>query len=200
MTTTDANGIVFLEETDAVSPLHTLINGLQQGTSEAISLLQDTLLPIGTIMQFGGSAAPTDFLLCQGQAVSRDTYADLFAIIGSSYGNGNGTTTFNVPDLQSRVPVGLSSETEFNTLGKTGGAKTHTLTIPEIPSHTHPVRGTSQMTAGISFTPANESGSPTDNRFHAANGSPAIAAQATGGGGAHNNLQPYVTVNYIIKY
>ena len=95
-------------------------------------------LPAGTIVQWPGATAPANWLLCQGQAVSRTTYASLFAAIGVQYGAGDGTTTFNLPNLKGRVAVGLdSSQTEFDTLGETGGAKTHTLSISEMPSHTH---------------------------------------------------------------
>ena len=95
-------------------------------------------LPAGTIVQWPGATAPANWLLADGSAVSRTTYASLFAAIGVQYGSGDGTTTFNLPNLKGRVAVGLdSSQTEFNTLGETGGAKTHTLTESELPSHTH---------------------------------------------------------------
>jgi microcystin-dependent protein len=78
---------------------------------------------------FAGSTAPTGWLLCDGTAVSRTTYSDLFAITSTTYGVGDGSTTFNLPNLKGRVPVGLdTSQTEFDVLGETGGAKTHTLT------------------------------------------------------------------------
>lgn len=67
--------------------------------------------PIGSIIPFGGTTAPTGFLLCQGQAVSRTTYAELFAVIGTSFGSGDGSTTFNVPDLRESVPVGAGTST-----------------------------------------------------------------------------------------
>lgn len=149
--------------------------------------------PIGSIIPFGGITAPDGFLLCQGQAVSRTTYAELFAVIGTSFGNGDGSTTFNVPDLRGKVPVGLSSsDTEFNTLGKTGGEKTHKLVISEMPSHTH-LTGISPNTAfDVELKDSGVSAEVTwlQNR---SNTSP------TGGDGAHNNIQPYNTVNYIIK-
>jgi microcystin-dependent protein len=66
----------------------------------------DFAIPVGTIMMWAGSTAPTGWLLCNGAAVSRTTYSDLFAVISTTYGTGNGSTTFNVPDLQRRFPLG----------------------------------------------------------------------------------------------
>lgn len=94
--------------------------------------------PAGTILLFAGSSAPEGYLLCQGQEVSRSTYSDLFNVIQTLYGAGDGSTTFNIPDLRSRVAVGMdSADTEFNALGKTAGAKEHQLSTNEIPSHSH---------------------------------------------------------------
>jgi len=136
--------------------------------------------------------------LCDGAAVSRTTYSALWDVLRnggstSPYGNGDGSTTFNLPNLKGRVPVGLdSSQSEFDTLGETGGAKTHTLTVGEIPDHAHSgqiVFGTgSGGTSAVTITGNNPTSQPT-----------------TGGvtvttGGAHNNLQPYIVTNYIIKF
>lgn len=80
----------------------------------------------GMMAPYGGSVAPFGYLLCDGSAVSRTTYSALFAAIGTLYGAGNGTTTFNLPNIKGRTLIGLDgSQTEFNLLGKTGGAKTH---------------------------------------------------------------------------
>lgn len=95
-------------------------------------------IPAGIFLPYGGANAPSGWLLCDGAAVSRTTYAALFAAIGTAYGAGNGSTTFNVPDMRSRVPVGFDSGAgEFDALGETGGAKTHQLSSAEMPSHTH---------------------------------------------------------------
>jgi microcystin-dependent protein len=91
--------------------------------------------PTGVIAQFAGAAAPNGYLLCQGQTLSTTAYANLFATIGYTYGGGG--TSFKVPDLQSRIPVGKGPDTEFDTLGETGGAKTVSLAATNIPAHSH---------------------------------------------------------------
>jgi microcystin-dependent protein len=83
-----------------------------------------------------GATAPDGWLLCDGSAVSRTTYADLFAVIGETNGPGNGTTTFNLPDMRGRSPVGKNATT-FSALGAKGGEETHQLTVPEMPGHDH---------------------------------------------------------------
>jgi len=146
-------------------------------------------VPSGTICQDAGSTPPTGWLLCDGQAVSRTTYAALFARISTTYGVGNGTTTFNLPNLKGKVAVGRdSAQTEFDVLGETGGAKTVTLTIAQMPAHHH------RQALGGSIT----------NTNIIAGG--AVVGQSndqdtldTGGGLPHENLQPYLVLNYIIK-
>lgn len=92
----------------------------------------------GVIKAFGGTSAPTGYLLCDGAAVSRTTYSALFAVIGTKFGAGDGSTTFNVPNGKGRTLVGVdSSIPDFDDVGKSGGAKTVELTTAEMPSHTH---------------------------------------------------------------
>jgi microcystin-dependent protein len=157
-------------------------------------------MPPGVIVQYVGATAPSGFLLCQGQAVSRTTYAALFAALGGEatpYGVGDGTTTFNLPNLQGRVPVGKSSETEFDTLGETGGAKTHTLTTAEMPSHTHQISVGSGGDWNDFFAGSTSAYGINPTYSGSAYSSP---LSSVGGGGAHNNLQPYIVVNYIVKH
>lgn len=150
---------------------------------------------IGLINMWGGSAAPTGWLLCDGAAISRTTYSKLFAILGTTYGVGDGSTTFNVPNLKGKVPVGKdAAQTEFDTLGEAGGEKTHVLTTPEMPAHTH--RAATGGSGSGNFDPF---ALQNDNRANFNNWAPESPSEVTGGGGAHNNLQPYVVVNFIIK-
>lgn len=163
--------------------------------------------PTGSVMPFAGSSAPQGWFLAQGQTISRTTYAGLFAVIGTTYGAGNGSTTFHLPDLRGKVPVGLSvTELEFRYLNDRGGAKSHTLTTAQMPSHTH----TQNAHTHPQNITANAGGTAVRNDYTAdargvpynqgANTNATVATnQNTGGGGAHNNLQPYITLNYIIK-
>lgn len=153
----------------------------------------DAVALTGMVMGYAGSSAPTGWLLCDGSAVSRTTYATLFALISTTYGSGDGSTTFNVPNLKGKVIVGLdSAQTEFDTLGETGGAKTHTLTESEMPAHSHDLVGhtTAGTGAGFAYYSNNAPvyGTITD------------AVESSGSGAAHNNLQPYLVLNYIIKH
>lgn len=88
------------------------------------------MVPPGVILPYGATAAPSGFLLCDGTAVSRTTYADLFAVIGTSFGVGDGSTTFNVPDFRQRYPMGKAAAGTGNTLGGTFGAIDHTHSVP----------------------------------------------------------------------
>ena len=150
-------------------------------------------LKLGTILPFSGSTLPTGYLFCDGSAVSRTTYAGLFDVIGTTFGSGDGSTTFNLPNLKGKVPVGLdSNDTDFDTLGETGGEKTHTLTVNEMPSHTHKVRYVGNYANGIA------GGQPGTSR-DATPGYNELILAKEGGSQAHNNLQPYIVINYIIK-
>ena len=154
-------------------------------------------VPVGTVSQYAGGSAPAGYLTCDGSGVSRTTYARLFAVLGSTYGPGDGSTTFNLPDLRGRVPVGYDSrDANFNAIGKTGGEETHTLTVAEMPSHNHgPLRigGNTAVYLQNVASGAGEYGINT-------NAGSGIDVPPTGGGAAHNNLQPYIALNYIIKY
>jgi microcystin-dependent protein len=158
-------------------------------------------LPAGTLVPFAGATAPNEWLLCYGQAISRATYAALFAAIGTAWGAGDGSTTFNLPDLRGRAlfgkdDMGGAAANRLTTggggingaaLAAVGGGETVTLDTTKIPSHTHDGAinfRTNQATAGTGKYAADTTAIPT-------------AAQ--GGGGAHGNVPPGAVVNYIIK-
>jgi microcystin-dependent protein len=88
------------------------------------------ILPVGSGLLWYSATAPDKYLLCDGTAISRTTYAALYSIIGDTYGNGDGSTTFNLPDLRQRFPMGKAASGTGNSLGDTGGAIDHTHTVP----------------------------------------------------------------------
>jgi len=169
-------------------------------------------IPSGTIVPWSDSSIPSGFLECTGQAVSRSTYATLFGIIGTTYGAGNGSTTFNVPDLQDNVAV---SKSGTKNLGSTGGANTvtstgnvggstanATLSTAQLASHNHAAR----------TSPPINSGGPGVQVFGSFGvpGANVVENTGSGSGHAHNMsatfsgdatsvVQPYLTVVYIIK-
>ena len=152
-------------------------------------------LPIGAILPFSSDTIPNGWLLCDGRAVSRTKYAELFKAIGTKHGSGDGSTTFNLPNQKGRTLVGKdSSDTDFNTLGKTGGEKTHTLTKEEMPTHEHDVIGSINTNSGGNrYYIIQQTGISDTQR-----GTIGTTVEA-GGGQAHNNLQPYLVTNFIIK-
>ena len=198
--------------------------------------------PAGIIMPFAGTVAPQGYLLCDGSAVDRTTYATLFGVIDTTFGAGDGSSTFNVPDLSGRVPLGVS---QSHALGTTGGSETVTLTESELPAHVHevPQHGHADTigatTPAFSHTitqPVFKYNKPNQNNRHhyscydgcysgtntpsatkttnAAVSNHAAAACTMSGGvtacssfntgsfGAsspHDNMQPYISVNYIIS-
>ena len=155
-------------------------------------------LPIGTIIAYGSYNVPTGWLGCNGQAISRTIYAKLFSIIGTYFGEGNGSTTFNVPNLNNySTPIGYvygEEQSERGHIGATGGAETHTMTIYELTPHTHNFNRT---WGGASVQDNSE------KKVQAGYGDSSYWAdgitESAGEGDPFSLMQPYVTTNYIIK-
>lgn len=197
---------------------------------------------VGSIHLFAGATAPEGFLVCNGNAVSRSTYSELFDIIGTDYGTGDGSTTFNLPDLSGRVALGAS---QSFSLADNGGEAFHVLTETEIPEHSHEVpqhghgnditittpqlthsvtqpaynyerpngtmgygnaRPAIQAYSGTTFSNASRSGNIAVSDHPASaltvTGSvtdcDAFDTETEGESTGHSNMQPFVTMNYII--
>lgn len=185
------------------------------------------LVPPGSVSAYAGVSVPGGWLVCDGSAIDRTIYADLFAAIGTTFGAGNGETTFNIPNLRGRNIIGLnSSDADFDVLGETGGEKRHTLTIAEMPSHNHGVTDPGHAHGitdpGHAHSYVNQVGDQSVNTLttqaDAADqvdygqttstnttgitintATTGISIQNTGGSESHNVLDPYMALRYIIK-
>jgi microcystin-dependent protein len=190
-------------------------SGVSPGGAQGIQGLQGVIgpqgdsAPIGAIMMWGSTTPPTNWMVADGSAISRATYPTLFSLIGTSFGAGDGSTTFNLPDLRSKVPVGSGQGASLSNrvLGAIGGEETHQLTLAELASHTHTasqgththsvpaLQGTASGggyavgqggTGGIAWTIQGASAG-------------AITIANAGNDNAHNNMQPYLVVCFVIK-
>lgn len=149
-------------------------------------LKSETTERAGFIYPFAGTTVPIGYLLCDGAEYSRTAYPELFAAIGTIYGAGDGSTTFNVPNLATRVPVGKGSG---YALGATGGEEKHTLTVDEMPAHNH----------SLANPVGDDSGDVNGYQWKQNMGDwGKMITEVAGGSQAHNNMQPYTVVNYII--
>jgi|SRR5262245_7902965 len=165
-----------------------------QALAEAVETVILGLVPTGSMMLWTSGTIPDGFLLADGAAVSRTTYGNLFAAIGTTYGAGDGSTTFNLPNMKGRVPVGRdSAQTAFDVLGEVGGA----MTAPH--THTASVTVPAQNTGGPSATLSVGSGGGTAGNAAHFHTTGAVTANGTAASSAPSNLQPYVTVNYVIR-
>ena len=157
----------------------------------------------GMLLAYAGASAPAGWLMCDGAAVSRSTYSSLFGVVGVIYGPGDGSTTFNLPNMVNNVAVGQGGSIAPS-LGSTSGATTHTLSVSEIPAgltvtdpgHSHSVTG---APVGI-----NAAGGGNGPFLDTASGSYGTTTNTTGisvggGGAAHSIVQPSLGINFIIK-
>lgn len=164
----------------------------------------------GMIFDFAGTAEPAGFLFCHGQAVNRTTFARLFAVIGTTFGAGDGTTTFNLPDLRGRVVAGRDNMggsaagrltnagvgnpgIDGNALGAVGGVDRLALTEAQMPSHIHSAynqsNGAITNSGGTTYTTTQGNSNATSTSV----------TLPTGSGQAHPNAQPTIVLNKIIK-
>jgi microcystin-dependent protein len=173
--------------------------------------------PSGATADAGAAGIPSGWLLCDGSAVSRTTYAALFAAVGINYGGGDGINTFNLPDLRGRTVIGAGHGAGLTarTVAQTLGEETHTLTTAEMPMHTHAltdpghshsVSTPSGSAFGVALNGAQcgvYCGTQQQSMAFAAataGASPTgITIGQTGGSGAHNTMQPSIVLNYLIK-
>lgn len=194
------------------------VDGVTSSIQTQLDTISGTTLPAGSLLPYAGSSAPSGFVLCYGQELNRTTYATLFGVIGTTYGTGDGSTTFNVPDLRGRAVAGQddmggssadrltgqSGGVDGDTLGATGGAETHTLSGAEsgTSAHSHTLTGgiyaADTQTGGPSaLIVTNNASGPsyqeTLDNFAVSSSSAAAASSA------HNNVQPTIILNYIIK-
>lgn len=219
-----ANGIVSGEHTHVAAD----ITDFTSAVTSIVTALTPDPTPVGMTGDFAGSTAPDKWLFMFGQEVSRSHYSALFAVIGTTYGNGNGSTTFNLPDARGRVVAGKdnmggtsanrltaqSGGLDGDQLGAVGGAETHTLITAELAAHAHGATGLTCSAPTLNNaaklvrdvagagpnTTTKSSGSAMDIDATVSANAPTISGNtaSAGSGSAHNNVQPTIVFNKII--
>ena len=211
---------------DAVVSTANLINGsvtndkIAAGAISASKISADVSFASGMVMPFAGLTAPSGWLMTYGQEVSRVTYADLYTAIGTTYGVGDGSTTFTLPDLRGRVVAGqddmggtsanrLTSALNGDTLGATGGAEDVTLTAAQsgLPAHTHSIdlvtvksgSGTASSKAGYNYDSFGASPPDGINSLQTTRTETTSSNSTQDASSSHTNVQPTAILNYIIK-
>lgn len=174
------------QKTFAVGQIEQLLSKLA-----TIQECNTVTMPVGSIVMFGGNSLPDGFLRCDGAEILRADYLELFAVIGETYGAGNGVSTFRLPDLRARFPLGegLGVPPTARSRGESGGAEQHTLTVQEMPAHAH------AYNQGVS-TAAEYTTPGTKSLLRSSTGW--VDSGSVGGGEAHNNMPPFLVVSYMI--
>jgi microcystin-dependent protein len=153
---------------------------------------------VGEIRMFGGNFAPAGWMLCQGQTLAISENDVLFNLIGTTYG-GDGQQTFNLPDLQGRLPLHQASGF---VMGQKAGAETVTVTVQQLPIHSHPLAASLNSAAGNTVTGNVVGQVGATQIYREVPAGPAMANQActpTGGSQPHDNMQPFLCINFIIS-
>lgn len=169
--------------------------GVLAGPGVATTVARSDIVPIGVPWPWLTGTPPSGYILLDGSNVSRTTYAPLFALWGTTYGAGDGSTTFGLPNFGGRTFIGAGTGVGLTarTLGANGGEENHTLTTAEVPAHSHDIQrgGTGVMQSGANLGIQQGSGAGFG-------GSPNLT-ESSGGGGAHNNMMPWYAVNWITR-
>ena len=194
-------------------------------TNAASTAFVRNMLPAGMIMPYAGTASPDTavWLLCDGAAVSRTTYSILFALVSTTFGSGDGSTTFNVPDLRGRTVIGMDNygagegaadrvtHANADSLGGAEGTEAHALTEAELDAHKHTVNITdgghthtqrgANAGAGVPGSPSTTASAASADASATASATTGITATTddTGSNTAHENMSPYIAMGYLIK-